>query len=100
MLTHEESEPLSLAPASFQGGAFLSCRPPIRNLVRRRTGDIGKVFAGQVHSNLSLGGYHMNKSAGFRPRLWHEGDGPSAIEIALWLATIAAGLAVGSFLLL
>ncbi len=42
----------------------------------------------------------MAKSVSFLARFWREGGGPSAAEYALWLATIAVGLAVGSFLLL
>ena len=41
----------------------------------------------------------MAKPQDLRPRIWREGAGPSATDYALWLATVAVGLAVGSFLL-
>jgi Flp pilus assembly pilin Flp len=41
----------------------------------------------------------MIKPGGFLQRIWREGAGPSAVEYALWLATLVAGVAVGSFLL-
>ena len=39
------------------------------------------------------------KPVGFLQRIWRDGAGPSALEYALWLATLVAGVAVGSFLL-
>ena len=41
----------------------------------------------------------MTKPGGILHRIWREGAGPSAVEYALWFATVVAGVAVGSFLL-
>jgi len=41
----------------------------------------------------------MTKPGDFLQRIWREGASPSAVEYALWFATIVAGVAVGSFLL-
>jgi Flp pilus assembly pilin Flp len=41
----------------------------------------------------------MMNSADFLARSWRENGGASIREYALWLATLAVGLAVGAFIL-
>ena len=42
----------------------------------------------------------MGGFVGFMARFWDRRDGTSGLEVAVWLGTLAIGLAVGSFLLL
>lgn len=42
----------------------------------------------------------MTGLVGFVARFWDRTDGASSLEYAVWLGTLAIGLAVGSFLLL
>jgi hypothetical protein len=42
----------------------------------------------------------LTESGALPARFWHEEGGASATEAALWLATIAIGLAVGGFIFL
>ena len=76
-------------------------RSPIRSLEKQLTSEVGKVLEEWVNLERLFGGEdQMTKSVGLLARFRHEGGGASATEYALWLATLAIGLAVGSFLLL